>query len=79
MNAPQKDTLTLAKVAVMATHDMTDEQRKIAMGLARKLLSAMALESPYVYAESNGKRSFTLSAKRGAVHVALVATTDIPK
>lgn len=76
------ETLKVAHAEVadrLAQHDLTDEQRKISTRLAKALLSAMALESPYVYVENSGKRSYTLSAKRGAVHVALVVTTDIPK
>lgn len=78
MNAPSKVQAPVSEVCV-AKQDLSEEQRKIAKGLAKKLLSAMEIESPYVYAESNGKRSYTLSAKRGAVVVGLVVTTDIPK
>lgn len=60
------------------SHDLTPEQRKIGRTLARKLLSAMEIELPFVYVEKDGKRFYTLSAKRGAVRVDLVVTTDIP-
>lgn len=59
-------------------HDLTPEQRKISVVLARKLLSAAQIELPYVYVERDGKRFYTLSAKRGGVEVALVVTTAIP-
>lgn len=59
--------------------DLTPEQRKIAVALARKLLSAMSIELPFVYVEKDDARSYTLSAKRGAVQVAVVVTTPIPK
>lgn len=67
-----------AKPMLVQNHDLTPEQRKISVNLARKLLSAAQIELPYAYAEINGKRSYTLSAKRGAVVVALVVTTEIP-
>lgn len=61
------------------SQDLTPEQRKIAVGLARKLLSAMSIELPFVYVEKDDARSYTLSAKRGVVQVAVVVTTPIPK
>lgn len=69
----------VAQIAPVANRDLTSEQRKIARLLARKLVSAMEIELPFVYVEKDGKRFYTLSAKRGAVLVDLVVTTDIPK
>lgn len=76
------DTLKVAHAEVadhFAYHDLSTEQRRIARLLVGKLLSAMQIELPFVYAENNGERSYTLSAKRGVVHVAIVVTTPIPK
>lgn len=64
---------------VLPQPDLTAEQRKIAVSSLRKLLSAIQIELPFVYVEKDGKRSYTLSAKRGAVVVAVVVTTEIPK
>lgn len=68
-----------AKPTLVQNNDLTPEQRKISVVLARKLLSAAQIELPYAYVENNGKRFYTLSAKRGGVEVALVVTTEIPK
>lgn len=76
------DTLKVAHAEVadrLANHDLSTEQRKIARLLAGKLLSALQIELPFVYAENNDARCYTLSAKRGVVHVAIVVTTPIPK
>lgn len=58
---------------------LTDEQQKIAERLARKLLSAIQIQLPFVYVEKDGKRYYTLTGKQGGVLVDLVVTTDIPK
>lgn len=72
MNAP-------VKAPVVINHDLTAEQRKIALGSLRKLLSAIQIELPFVYVEKDGRRFYTLSAKRGAVVVDVAIITDIPK
>lgn len=60
-------------------NDLTTEQRRLALMMVRKLGSAIQIELPFAYVEEDGKRYYSLSAKRGAVRVDLVVTTDIPK
>jgi len=58
--------------------DLTPDQRKIAESCLRKLLSAIQIELPFVFVEKDGKRFYSLSAKRGAVVVHVDIITPIP-
>jgi len=59
--------------------DLSPDQRKIAESCLRKLLSAIQIELPFVFVEKDGKRYYTLSAKRDAVVVHVDIITEILK
>lgn len=79
MNPAKPALAPVAPQDPLSLRDLTAEQRKLALNISKQLASAIQIALPFVYAERDGKRFYTLSGRRGAVQVDLVVTTDIPK